>query len=119
MALADVLSQVTWIVAMAIAVAIVAVIVYLFMRRKRMPGRTVDFEFGETEQSKAFFDRNPKFWPAFENLMALTNKAFGRELHFESRLEDIGFNLGQTCRQDFLEVLFLAANGYGIGAAKT
>lgn len=81
-------------------------------------GRQIEFEFGETEQSKAFFDRNPTFWLAFEKLMALTNKAFGREVRFTSRVEDICFNLGQTCRQDFIEVLFLAANGYGIGAEK-
>ena len=83
-----------------------------------MTGRAIDFEFGETAQSNAFFDRNPRFWSTFEKLMALTNKAFGREVHFKNRVEDICFNLGQTCRQDFLEVLFLAANGYGIGAHK-
>jgi len=81
-------------------------------------GTTIDFEFGDTEQGKAFFERNPTFWPAFEKLMALTNKTFGREVRFTNRLEDISFNLAQTCRQDFLEVLFLSVNGFGIGAQK-
>lgn len=79
----------------------------------------MDFEFGQTTQSEAFFDRHPKFYPAFERLMALTNKCFGRSFQPKSRTEDICFSLGQTCRQDFLEVLFLAAHGYGIGASKT
>lgn len=95
-----------------------AVALYFVNRRGHMIGRTIDFEFGETAQSKAFFDRNPKFWSAFEKLMALTNKAFGREVHFKSRVEDICFNLGETCRQDFLEVAFLAVNGHGVAAVK-
>jgi len=78
----------------------------------------MDFEFGQTTQSEAFFDRNPKFYPAFERLMALTNKCFGRSFQPKNRTEHICFSLGQTCRQDFLEVLFLAAHGYGIGASK-
>lgn len=91
---------------------------YLLNRRGNVAGRTIDFEFGDTDECKAFFARNPKFWPAFEKLMTLTNKALAREYRFKNRVEDICFNLGETCRQDFLEVLFLAANGYGIGAQK-
>ena len=33
-------------------------------------------------------------------------------------MQDIGFNLGETCRRDFLEIGFLAVNGYGIAAQK-
>ncbi len=76
------------------------------------------FEFGETTQSEAFFNGNPKFYPAFERLITLANKCFGRSFQPKNRTEDICFNLGQTCREDFLEVLFLAVNGYGIGASK-
>jgi hypothetical protein len=48
----------------------------------------------------------------------LTNKTFGRVWKPANRMQDIGFNLGETCRQDFLEVAFLAVNGHGIGAQK-
>jgi hypothetical protein len=36
----------------------------------------------------------------------------------KNRTEDICFGLGHTCREDFLEILFLAANGYSNGALK-
>ena len=49
-------------------------------------------------------------------LLDLTNKAFGRPYDIRSRAEDICFHLGEACRTDFLEILFLAVNGYGIGA---
>jgi Family of unknown function (DUF5677) len=33
-------------------------------------------------------------------------------------MEDVAFNLGQTCRRDFLEIAFLAVNGHGVAAEK-
>lgn len=100
--------------ALLIVVAVAfAAVVYVLKRRKPVTGRTIDFEFGETEQSKAFFERNPKFWPAFERVMTLTNRAFGREWRAANRMEDVVYNLGETCRRDFLEIAFLAANGHG------
>ena len=78
----------------------------------------MDFEFGESAAAKAFWIKNPGFWPAFTRLVALTNKTFGREWKPKSRIEDIGFHLGETCRQDFLEIAFLAVHGHGIGAQK-
>src|ERR1700733_11620843 len=78
----------------------------------------MDFEFGETTHSNAFLDRNPKFVPAFMRLIGVSNKCFGRRFTPTNRAEDICFDLGQTCREDFSEIVFLAVNGYGIGAAK-
>jgi hypothetical protein len=76
------------------------------------------FEFGETRESEAFFDRNPKFMAAFERLMQLANSCFGRQLNPRNRAEDVCFGLGHACRQDFLEVIFLAVNGYGSASSK-
>lgn len=78
----------------------------------------MEFHFGATPETDAFFERNPRFAPAFERLMTLANKTFGRGQTFKNRIEDIGFNLGETCRMDFLEIVFLAAHGFGIGASK-
>lgn len=78
----------------------------------------IEFEFGETRESDQFFHRNPKFYPAFEQLMITLNKCFGREYQHSRPLEDLVFGLGQTCRDDFLEVLLLAVNGHGVGATK-
>src|SRR4051794_1197276 len=76
------------------------------------------FEFGETEQSKAFFLRHPKFLPAFERLIALANTACARGYRPKNRAEDICFDLGYACRSDYLEILFLSVNGYGTAASK-
>jgi hypothetical protein len=76
------------------------------------------FEFGETDESNAFFDRNPGFWPVFEKLTAVANKCFGREVRCKSHLEDVVFSQGHTCRDEFLEIVFLAVNGYAGGASK-
>jgi len=78
----------------------------------------MEFHFGATPESDAFFDRNPRFYPAFERLMTLANKTFGREHKPKNRTEQIGFSLGETCRVDFLEIVFLAVHGFGIGASK-
>jgi|HubBroStandDraft_4_1064222.scaffolds.fasta_scaffold186174_1 hypothetical protein len=78
----------------------------------------MDFDFGTTKASEAFFDRHPRFYLTFERLMELANMVFGRESLPKNRLEDIGFGLGHTCREDFIEIVFLASNGYGGGAFK-
>jgi len=78
----------------------------------------MEFDFGTTKASEAFFDRHPKFYPTFEHLMGLGNKVFGRESLPKNPLEDVGFGLGHACREDFIEIVFLASNGYGGGALK-
>jgi hypothetical protein len=76
------------------------------------------FEFVQTDQNQRFFERLPKFLPAFERLMALANKDLGRAFDARNHAQDICFSLGHTCREDYLEILFLVANGYGTGASK-
>lgn len=78
----------------------------------------MEFHWGATPESDAFLDRNPNFYHAFRRLILLANKTFGREYRHKDHLQDIGFSLGETCRVDFLEIVFLAIHGYGIGALK-
>ena len=78
----------------------------------------MDFHWGNTPEAEAFFGRNKKFVPIFDRLIVLTNKCFSRSFQPTNRTDDVCFHLGQTCRDDFLEILFLAVNGYGIGASK-
>src|SRR5437879_12788998 len=78
----------------------------------------MEFEFGETRESNAFFDRNPNFMAVVERLMKLGNTCFGRQPKPKRCAEDVCFGLGHACRQDFLEVVFLAANGYGSASSK-
>lgn len=99
-------------------VLVAASLAHSYLWRCSKKRGSMQFEFGETDQANAFFDRNPKFHPAFERLMTLANKCFGRKLHPKSRIEDVCFDLGHTCRADYMEILFLAVNGFGIAASK-
>jgi hypothetical protein len=85
---------------------------------RRIVSNQIDFEFGETNAAQAFWSRNATFWPAFGRLIALTNKCFGRAWAPHNRVQDVAFHLGETCRQDFLEICFLAVNGHGVAAQK-
>src|SRR5271165_1023170 len=76
------------------------------------------FEISDTAKSRTFVARNPMFPAAFVKLLDLSNKCFGRNPRDKDHREHICFWLGHTCRQDFLEVVFLAINGYGAGATK-
>lgn len=76
------------------------------------------FEFSETPQTEAFFARHPKFYPAFERLMDLANRCFARASGAKNHAQDVCFSLGHTCRDDYMEILFLVSNGYGTGASK-
>ena len=78
----------------------------------------MEFEFGDTQESQAFFDRNPKFMTTFLRLAELTNKYLGGRALPENQVGDVCFGLAHACRQDFLEAVFLAVNGYGGGASK-
>jgi uncharacterized protein DUF5677 len=88
-----------------------------WLRRKKDVRGLMTFEFGDTVEANAFFDRYPNFFKAFECLMNVANKTLGRESTATNRAEDICFSLAQ-CRDDYLEILFLAASGYGTGASK-
>lgn len=75
------------------------------------------FDFGNTPEGAAFFERFPQFFPAFERLIQLTNKSFGPR-QVGSRLEETCVNLGVTCCTDVLEIVLLGVNGHSIGATK-
>jgi len=78
----------------------------------------MDLEFGNTQASLAFLERNRELVPKLERLISLGNRCLGRVHKPKNVGEDICFGLGQACREDFLEALFLAANGYSNGALK-
>ncbi len=78
----------------------------------------MDFEIGQSDKADAFFHRHPNFWNVFERLMTLSNKTFGRKCEYKNQAEAVMFSLGQTCREDCLEVAFLAIHGLSTGATK-
>lgn len=77
------------------------------------------FEWGETPETDAFFDRHAGFYSAFERLVQLSNKCFARHMPTPYYGPEYTlFSLGDSCRQDYMEILFLAVHGYGTGASK-
>lgn len=77
------------------------------------------FEWGDTAETDAFFVRHPGFYPAFERIVALSNKCFARPLPQPYYGPEYTlFSLGDACRQEYMEILFLAAHGYGAAASK-
>jgi hypothetical protein len=76
------------------------------------------FETGQSKNSDAFYERYPNFEPVFDKLMVLGNNCFGREVKAKNWMERICFDLGHTCRDDFLEVFFMAIHGHGSAALK-
>lgn len=84
---------------------------------KNEPSQPI-FEIPETQKSRAFMASNPQFPAALLKLFETANKCFGRDPRSKNHLENVCFWLGHTCRQDFLEIVFLAINGYGAGATK-
>lgn len=112
-------------VKLIVVLLLMAVLVLNLRRRRRrhqspMTNETQQpiFEIPDTAKSRAFVARNPKFPAAFVKLLDLSNQCFGRNPRDKDHREHICFWLGHTCRQDFLEVVFLAINGYGAGATK-
>lgn len=75
------------------------------------------FEFGETAEATAFFNRHSHVEPALDRMQVVINKCFSRPVP-TPKSEYILFSLGESCREDFLEIMFLAVNGYGVGASK-
>jgi len=112
-------SEAAWIAGLLLVAALVLTLVKQ-RRQARMTNPTSQpiFEIPDTQKSRAFAARNPHFPAALLKLFELANKCFGRDPRSKNQLENICFWLGHTCRQDFLEVVFLAVNGYGAGATK-
>ena len=80
--------------------------------------RQVTFEFGDTEEYRAFVDQHPDFLGAFERLVLVSNKVFGRDSKPENGMQDVCFGLAHACRDDFFEIVLLAVNGHAFGALK-
>ncbi len=80
--------------------------------------RGVTFELPETKEGKAFLERNPEFTEAFVELMNVSNQCFTHGKKPKDRQQDVCFSLAHACRQDFMEIVYLAVGGFGAGASK-
>jgi len=78
----------------------------------------ITVDFGQSAAANEFTCRNPTFWAAFQRLLALTNQCFGRCWAPHNAAEDVVFNLGEACRDEFLEIAFCAVHGKALAALK-
>lgn len=74
--------------------------------------------FGFQEEWEQFQTRNEKFLSKYSALQAALDKAFSRTVSTSKPGDRVIFGLGRLCAEDFLEILLLAGNGYGVAALK-
>jgi hypothetical protein len=74
--------------------------------------------FGYPEEWRAFQDRNRRFLEKFPTLKEALDTAYVRQTTVSTSADKAILFLGRLCIEDFMELLCLAANGYGIGAMK-
>lgn len=87
-----------------------------FLRRKVRRHEVVGF--GYAEEWRDFVERHSEFLNRFPNLKAALDIAFIRTVKSKEPTDRVIFFLGRICVEDFMEILLLSGNGYGIGAEK-
>lgn len=73
---------------------------------------------GDDTEQKEFIARHALFLERFPSLRAAMNFAFARTFESALPVDRVVFALGRLCIEDFMEILVLAGNGYGLGALK-
>lgn len=73
---------------------------------------------GSAEEQADFLERHDLFMRRFPNLQRTFEAAFIRQFSSAEPADRVVFSLGRLCIEDFMEILVLSGNGYGIGALK-
>jgi hypothetical protein len=73
---------------------------------------------GSAEEQRHFIDRHDSFFDRFPNLRKMIDAVFVRQFSGSEPADRVVFSLGRLCVEDFMEILVLAGNAYGIGALK-
>ncbi len=81
-------------------------------------GNSFPIEYGYREEWSAFATRHAEFTRRFENIGKAIHTAFQRTHQTSSPMERTVYFLGRLAVEEFMEILLLCANGYGIGAQK-
>ena len=77
-----------------------------------------EITFGYPEEWRALVERHPEFLPRFPNIAKAIDVAFKRTFHATGLLDHEVYFLGRLVAEEYMEILLLCANGYGIGAQK-
>lgn len=84
--------------------------------QKMSEGMTI--RFGIPEEWTHFGEHHQLFLDRFPNLRAAMHAAFLREVRASEPVDRIVFFAGRLCVEEFMEILLLCGNGYGIAALK-
>lgn len=74
--------------------------------------------FGIPEEWQVFQKRHPELTEKLQPLFKTLTKTFIREMQGEELADKVVFYLGRLAIEDFMEILLLCGNGYGIGGMK-
>jgi len=75
-------------------------------------------QFGLPQEWDHFAESHGLFLERFSNLQMALETAFNRQEPLSELVDKIVFFIGRPCAEDFMEILLLCGNGYGIGAMK-
>jgi len=75
-------------------------------------------KLGDSEEWESFQQRHPKLTQKLPALLRSLHNVFIREVQASDPSERVIFFLGRLCVEDFMEIILLCGNGYGIGGMK-
>jgi hypothetical protein len=75
-------------------------------------------QFGHANEWTEFAKANPVFLERLPNLRTALDIAFNRTGFTTEAIDELVFFSGRLCVEDFMEILLLSGNGYGVGAMK-
>lgn len=77
-----------------------------------------NIRFGFCDEWAVFQERHPKFVEKQQLLFETFHKVFIRDVELSNPADRVLFVLGRLAVEDFMEILLLCGNGYGIGGIK-
>ena len=81
-------------------------------------GQSLPVVFGFEEEWRDFGIRHAEFMRRFVNIEKAIALAFNRSWESNELLDRTLYLLGRLAIEEFMEILLLCANGYGVGAQK-
>jgi Family of unknown function (DUF5677) len=82
------------------------------------PDEPLSASYGYPEEWAAFSQNHQEFLKRFKKIETAIGVAFQRIHHTTQPLEKMIYFQGRLIVEDFMEILLLCGNGYGIGAQK-
>ena len=87
-------------------------------RNRSHDDKPIPVSFGLEEDWRLFAEQHQVFLQKWPNLVQTFQRVFLRTTETTSPAEKVLFILGQLIREDFMEILLLCGNGYGVAGLK-